>query len=333
MKTLLPVLVLAGWTSLARAQEADEACGTQTLSDEALATLEHAAATEGGDDKSDDATVHHVPVYLHVVRKAPQGEGDIPVAHARALTIDVLNATFAAQRIPFVFDLEKIDYLNVDDATYHLEQNSAAERALWDRAQVRGLRNLNLYIVGPHAGTNETGWAEFLVNPALRRGDHAVLRYYPDRGGFSDPLVPVHEVGHWLGLLHTFHFGCGGLLRGDLIGDTPQQKQTFSCAAHTDTCPDDAGEDPIANIMGYSNACRAEFSPGQIKRVKFLYRTLRGGKSDDLPPPDDMPDDEEISGGCSTTRNTPSNSFNFAVLLGLAALLRATRRGSSRRAR
>jgi len=325
--TLVALAVLAHLTSSAFAQEAEEACGTQTLSDEAMAELQHAADVEA-DDKADDATVFHVPVYLHVIRKASQGEGDMPVAHARAITIDVLNETFAAQRIPFVFDLKKIDYTNASDATYHLAQNSNEEKALWDSLQVKGLRNLNIYIVGPHDTTNETGWAEFLVNPAIRRGDHAVLRYYPARGGFSDPLVPVHEVGHWLGLLHTFHFGCGGILKGDLIGDTPQQKQTFSCAAHTDTCPDDSGEDAIANIMGYSNACRAEFSAGQIKRMKFLYRNFRGGKGDDIAPPDEIADDEMTTGGCSAAPG--SSGAAIAFLLALASAL--IRRGSSRRA-
>lgn len=327
MKALLLVAALSTFSTIAHAQEAeDEGCGTQELSAEAMAAIEGAAEKEN-DDKADDATNYKVPVFIHVIRRAPQGEGDMPVSHARAITIDVLNERFAAQHIPFTFELQKIDYLDVDAATYHLEQNSDAEQTLWDDLQVRGRKNLNIYIVGPNATSNATGWAEFLVNPALRRGDHVVLRYFPDRGGFSDPLVPVHEAGHWLGLLHTFHFGCGGILQGDLIGDTPQQKQTFSCAANTDTCPGDSGVDALANIMGYSNACRAEFSAGQIKRMKFLYRTLRGGKTDETVDPDELGPAEE-TGGCSTTKGSGGL---LAVLLGLvcAPLLRARRKTST----
>src|SRR5206468_7372186 len=57
--------------------------------------------------------------------------------------------------------------------------------------------------------------------------------------------------------------------------------QTCALPIYTDNCPDDPGEDPIENIMGYSAQCRGEFSPGQIKRMTFLYRTVRGGKGDD----------------------------------------------------
>ena len=301
---------------LSRTAIADDECGTAEVADEALAAMQNAADTETDDDKADADVMYQVPVFLHVVRRAPQGEGDMPAAHARAITIDVINEAFRAQSIPFRFVLSKLDYLTMDDATYHLKQNSAEERALWDAAQVKGLRNLNIYIVGPRDDSRATGWAEFLVNPAIARGDHVVLRYYPATGGFSDPLVPVHEVGHWMGLLHTFHFGCGWLSGGDLIRDTPTQLQTFSCAAQTDTCPEDPGVDAIQNIMGYSNQCRREFSPGQIRRMKFLWRAVRGGKGDDLPPPEE----ETESSGCASTRGG-----GMALLIAIAVLLRRRR--------
>ncbi|NVB80007.1 MAG: hypothetical protein HOV81_16545 [Kofleriaceae bacterium] len=287
----------------ARTARADGECGDVPPSDEALEAIEHAADAEDAKTDEDEAPVlYRVPVYLHVVRRAPQGEGDMPVAHAREITIDLLNEEFAAQDIPFQFDLAKIDYINADDATYRLVQSSNEERALWDLAQVAGRRNLNIYIVGPRDDTRVTGWAEFLVNPALQRGDHVVLRYLPSKGAFSDPLVPVHEVGHWMGLLHTFHFGCGGLMHGDLIRDTPTQATGHSsCDAAYDSCPDDAGTDPIDNIMGYSHACRGTFSPGQIRRMKFLWRTVRGGKSDDVPV-DDMAPTETT--GCTATHGS-----------------------------
>lgn len=314
-------MVVASLVAIGGAARADEApCGETELSAEARAAIEHASEVEDSKADEDAAVVYHVPVYIHVVRKASRGEGDMPVAHARAITLDVLNAEFAAQDIPFQFDLAKIDYLTTDDSTYHLAQNSDEEKQMWDGAQVKGRRNLNIYIVGPRSDTGVTGWAEFLVNPKLLRGDHVVLRYYPATKGFSDPLVPVHEVGHWLGLLHSFQFGCGQLAHGDLIRDTPTQKIHHSCAAHTDTCPDDPGEDPIENIMGYSQGCRGRFSPGQIRRMKFLYRTVRGGKSDDLPIEDEteVPDDE---GGCSTS----GGSIGGAWLVGLALLVRRER--------
>lgn len=74
----------------------------------------------------------------------------------------------------------------------------------------------------------------------------------------------VHEVGHWLGLLHTFTGGCTEQNGGDLICDTPAEAfpghrpdpKTSECPHDRDTCknthgPSDAGLDPIHNFMNF----------------------------------------------------------------------------------
>ena len=55
----------------------------------------------------------------------------------------------------------------------------------------------------------------------------------------------VHEVGHWLGLQHTFEGGCEG--DGDGIDDTPSQGDpTFGCPDNKNTCEGE-GDDPFHN--------------------------------------------------------------------------------------
>lgn len=87
----------------------------------------------------------------------------------------------------------------------------------------------------------------------------------------------AHEVGHWLGLPHTFNTQCkdGGWEckecdaaqnLGDGIADTPTHKKSQACKA-ADTCPNLPGADPIDNVMDYSGCANARFTPGQAAKA------------------------------------------------------------------
>ncbi len=326
--TLLTAAALLCKPSMARAD--DDSCANAEPSQALLDAIGKAQDAEDnfkGDDPLEGAGAE-VQVYLHIVRRAPQGEGDMPVAHARAITIDVMNHKFAEQGTPFKFNLAKIDYYNADDATYHLAQYSQQEKDLWDKLQVRGRRNLNIYIVGSNNINRVTGWAEFMVSPGLglKRGDHMVLRYNPTKQGFSDPLVPVHEAGHWLGLLHTFQFGCGSLAHGDLIRDTPSQKAAVYTCGASDTCPDEAGTDPLDNLMGYAHACQARFTDGQIRRMKFLWKTARGGKTDDFVNEGGANETAPTDGGCAAGGSSNSGFAGLLLTLALGVSVRGGRK-------
>jgi PKD repeat protein len=79
-----------------------------------------------------------------------------------------------------------------------------------------------------------------------------------------DGRTLTHEVGHYLGLLHTFQSGCS---TGDGISDTPPvSSASFGCNLNSNTCSNDSPDFPdmIENFMDYSDgACQNTFTVGQ----------------------------------------------------------------------
>ena len=90
--------------------------------------------------------------------------------------------------------------------------------------------------------------------------------------------ILTHELGHWLGLLHTFEGdSCGTWNDGDGVADTPQHLESAeddSCDAVIDTCPSQPGIDPVNNFMN-SAVCRNQFTPGQLARMYSQFNAYR----------------------------------------------------------
>ncbi len=88
----------------------------------------------------------------------------------------------------------------------------------------------------------------------------------------------THEVGHYLGLYHTFDSGCGSASdcygTSDLICDTNQQKKpNYGCPGSTSSC---GSEDPFHNYMDYTDdVCLWEFTPEQVNRMRCVLVNWR----------------------------------------------------------
>lgn len=176
-----------------------------------------------------------------------------------AQQMTVLNANFALTGFSFV--LRDVDY-KVDGRWANLR---GADDELYIKSVLRrgSYRDLNLYYFASTWKGN-TGWCYYPAANARGRGGNTITKALLADGctihsgtlpggsfaPWNEGKITTHEVGHWLGLMHTFENGCGD---GDLVDDTPAQAEaTSGCPVGRDSCVQ-PGLDPIHNFMDYSD--------------------------------------------------------------------------------
>src|SRR5665647_313606 len=159
--------------------------------------------------------------------------------------------------------------------------------------------------------------------------------------GFGALLA--HEMGHYLGLYHTFDGGCNNnncLLDGDRVCDTPPDgsvSPSAGCNSPTNSCNTDTLSnysngffhtdvpDQIANFMDYGNsACSIEFTQGQADRMRATIMTQRSGllqNECDQPCPENIIANftrniaYSVTGNTIVFTNTSTGATNFQWLV------------------
>lgn len=228
----------------------------------------------------EEPAVVEIPVYFHVISRGEgAANGDLPDEMLEA-QLAVLNEAYAGSTGGFgtryQFVVAEINRVQ-NPSWFNLDAGSAAETEMKESLRKGGPDALNFYTALPKGGL--LGWATF---PNWYEDwpldDGVVIHAGSLPGGGLDPYnlgdTATHEVGHWLGLYHTFQGGCSA--NGDGVADTPAEASpAFGCPVARNTCSA-AGEDPIHNFMDYSDdECMFEFTPGQASRMDALWDGYR----------------------------------------------------------
>jgi len=170
------------------------------------------------------------------------------------------------------------------NTTYYNDGGNYWNTLAWDPN-----RYLNIYT---NTASGALGYVPFLPADAGGAlvgdpGDRVVILW--SAFGRDASAVPydqgrtaTHEVGHYLGLEHTFspQGSCGSQAApgcysdGDLICDTlPQASPNFGCPASASSC---STPDPFHNYMDYTDdLCMEEFSVEQSRRTRCSLEHYR----------------------------------------------------------
>jgi hypothetical protein len=257
--------------------ERNEISQKEVLAAERGAASRIAAKQAAGEDVGIQAVVT-IPVVFHVVY-ASDGTGNVTNTQI-SQQIAEMNQNFAggessqASNTEFQFTLQATR--RWQNNNWFNDPDSAAGEAAMKSATHEGDAGvLNIW----STNTGYLGYATFpswyAADPEL---DGVVIQYGSLPGGgitnFNLGKTASHEVGHWLGLYHTFQGGCSS--SNDQVSDTPAERtSTEGCPAGKNTCPA-AGVDPIHNYMDYSyDSCYNQFTPGQTTRMKNQWAAYR----------------------------------------------------------
>ncbi len=226
----------------------------------------------------DQAEVNYnFPVYFHVITDE-FGNGTVSDEDIKA-QIQALNTGYAQSGMNF--ELKGITK-SVNNAWFTSSpQESDIQMEMKKSLRVGGPETLNVYttLLG---GGNILGYASFpsdYTTEPIRDGVVVLYSSLPNGKlkNYNLGATLVHEVGHWMGLYHTFQGGCSG--SGDFVADTPAQATpTSGCPTGKDTCTGAGfeGLDPVANFMDYSqDSCLTEFTPGQTFRMQAFTKAYR----------------------------------------------------------
>ncbi len=246
------------------------------------------------------AFVYTIPIVFHVITN--NGQGNVTKADIedqvnrlnldyQKLNSDTSNITSVFK--PFVADIQVqfrlahidpngncTEGITRDESPLSVDAGNAVKAVnYWDSKKYFNVWTV-VSIAGGSGNGIIAGYAQFPGSGI--NSTYGVVINSSFVNGSSRTLT--HEIGHCMGLYHTFQSGCGGSCAssGDFICDTPPAAtSSFTCNHSENTCSNDAsGPDPfgtdvvdqIENYMSY-NGCQYMFTLEQRDRMQFYLNS------------------------------------------------------------
>lgn len=233
-----------------------------------------------------------IPVVVHVIQNT-SGTGSMTDSRVQS-QIEILNEDFQAlagtngsngndAQIEFFLATEDpsgnptTGITRSTNNTWFNDGGSYWNSLAWDTN-----RYLNIYT---NSASGALGYVPDLPQGGIvgSNADRVVILY--STFGRNAPFNPfhlgrtgTHEVGHYLGLYHTFNGGCASAsscsTNGDRICDTnPESSPTFGCPGSRSSCGQQAPKD---NYMDYSDdICMEQFTDDQNNRMRCTLEHYR----------------------------------------------------------
>ena len=286
------------WEELAQSgyhQHENTRCGTGSF-----VGTDDVVVSRGGSNCSFNRTVilpefdpsvekYRIPVVVHVIQSS-NGTGALSDERVTS-QIEILNEDFLALpgsngepgtdvQIEFYLATEDPNGNPTTGITRSTNTNWFNDNgSYWNSLAWDTNRYLNIYT---NSASGALGYVPSLPQSGIAgsNSDRVVVLY--STFGRNAPFAPfnlgrtaTHEVGHYLGLEHTFSGGCSNsYTSGDLIVDTnPESSPTFGCPGSRFSCGQQA---PIDNYMDYSDdRCMNKFTPEQSNRMRCSLLNYR----------------------------------------------------------
>jgi len=226
-----------------------------------------------------------VNVYFHLVNRT-NGTGGQNASVINTVMTNLANA-YNAQGI--WFNKTGNDVINND--AYYAAGFTNGPSALFNQLIATNVQanSLNIYLLGDAAPFVGGSAGSVPSSSCVIGGSYSAANGFPNAGSSVQPFVPsfvvAHEVGHCMGLLHTFETSLGAELvngsncttAGDLVCDTPAESPSYAFQDNSScqwvvSYSDGNGQTytpDAANIMNYVRpSCMNYVTNGQGTRVR-----------------------------------------------------------------